>query len=134
MEGEKLIREWVRDGFGGTDIKRQVSIFREYRNMSLPEEYLKESFWNGVRHEAESLLVGMNDTRIRLRYPKGTQSGVQYLPDPSQTLQQLTALWICNLLPSGVLADRLQEEFDCHSEAARILRVWEGVKSREVKP
>lgn len=75
--------------------------------------------------ERRGILVGVNNGRIRLRYPYDTLSKVQYVDEASNDLKILTLLWIGRLVSSGVLADKLEEECPQHAEAAQILRTFE---------
>jgi hypothetical protein len=119
------IRSWTVDWYGGTDLKRMVGVNKAYPD---PTRY------TGERFEYQDLLIGINAGRVRLRYPEGTRSKINYLHNPSETLQHLVALWVCHLLPGGVLADRLEEEAPDHFQACQLLREWEQVKQQEIKP
>jgi hypothetical protein len=120
------IRVIPRDWYGGTDLKRMVGMNRVYAD---PTRHTGERWERGP-----NLLIGINAGRIRLRYPDGTDFRINYLHNPSETLQHLVALWVCHLLPGGVLADCLEESFPDHTQAANFLREWEQVKQQEIMP
>lgn len=124
MEPE-LLRSWQHEWYGGTDLKRMVGTREAFRH---PDAM------SGEYTECREVLVGISHTRIRLRYPNGTDSRVQYVDRASNELKSLVALWVCDLVPAGVLADRLEEEAPEHQPAADLLRKWERIKQQEVKP
>lgn len=72
------------------------------------------------------VLLGLKGTRLRLRYPQGTVGRVYYLDSASTDLKTLAALAIAELLDLSIFADKLQEEFPEHEEAAIILREWQS--------
>lgn len=80
------------------------------------------------------LLVGVSRGRLRLRQQRRGSWGwgkVEYLDAASTDLKSLAALWICYLLPSGVLADRLEEEQPQYADAANALRVYDDIVAEQ---
>jgi hypothetical protein len=107
----KEIREWNL-----SQIKRELKIV-----VRGADGFLQ---WN----RGQELLIGLSNHRIRLRFPEGTQSPLQYLKNPPNELLHLTAVWICDLVPSGVLADCLEENYPEQAPVCQFLREFDQIK------
>ncbi len=77
---------------------------------------------------SDGVLVGLNNAVLRLRYPDYSHSKVQYIPQASHDLKCIAALFICGLVRPEILPYKLEEEWECHKEAAQLLRKWVEVK------
>jgi len=100
--------------------------------LGLSESDIKQEFviYDAGYHR-QSTLVGIGKRGLRIRYPNGTDSKINFLTNATQDLNSLGALLITGLVPAGVFADKLQEEFPQHEEAANLLREWEQIKTHE---
>lgn len=116
------------DSHTGTRIKRKVTVREIVPVNPTPNTYPYCTF------KRREVLIGMDEGVVRLRYPDGSYSRVQYLEGAGNDLLCLCALFICGLVPPEVLADKLQEDFPEHEEAAAILREYSNVKNSEGKP
>ena len=97
-----------------------------YRGVSRND--FKQNFLIGYDTGNKSVLVGIGSKGMRIRYPQGVKSSIKYLKTASDDLKSLAALLIVELIPGGIFADKLQEEFPEHEEAANIIRDWFSYK------
>jgi len=114
-------------GYCGVGVKQEFSVYDlDIINNPTAEDY---GFLPGSLFEKSigigCVLVGLKNKTLRLRYPQGSSSPLIYLKKATEDLKVLAALLISGLAPAGVFADKLQEEFPQHEEAANILREWE---------
>jgi hypothetical protein len=109
---EKMV-ERIFKGFSSTDFRQSFTVW-----------YNQPVVVNGKRFLDKSVLVGVNERGLRIRYPRGTKSKLIYLKEATNDLKSLAALCIVELVPGGIFADKLQEEFPEHEEAANIIRDW----------
>jgi hypothetical protein len=81
---------------------------------------------DGIRH---MLLIGISKGRLRFRLlaEYGGWGRVRYLDSASNDLKCLAMLWIGHLVPSGVLADKWEEEVPQYREVPFILRLYDEI-------
>jgi hypothetical protein len=117
------MKQYAATNYSSLDFKQcyTVNTFHRMQDNGYPE-------WRS--RTIQEVLVGIDRNGLRLRYPTRHKK-VQRLRDASTDLKSLAALTIVGLVPLGVLADRLEEEFPQHSEAANLLREWERVKRED---
>lgn len=120
----KLTKSYAYDAEWRVDVKRRLI---------LNQEFTDTDAMSGFDYLRQSILVGIKNQRLRLRYPDASHSKVQYVDDASDDLKALAALFICKLVPVGVFADKLEEDTK-HSEAADLMRQWQSVyEQQEIK-
>jgi hypothetical protein len=95
-----------------------------YSGISIKQRYIVTTT-DGKRN---SVLVGITKQRLRVRYPN-QYSPVQYLNEATNDLKCLAALVVADLVPVGIFADKLEEEFPKHGLACEILRNWAEIRS-----
>ncbi len=124
-------RYLVYDTGGSTNIKRVLTI-----NKTVGEETEGFSGHPQFRYvwgqcSTTSLLIGVKKGVVRYKYPR-SDGTPYYLNKPSNDLISLTALWICELVPSGVLADKIDDEYgQLHSEVTTFLRRYEQLRQEQ---
>lgn len=110
-----------RERYSGSDLRQCYSI-TEY---PVYDHVDGTTRWNYDDATVREVLIGLNNLKLRLRYPYGSNSKVQYLPDATTELKSLAVLCIAGLVPTSIFADALQEAYPQHEQAATILREWE---------
>lgn len=124
-----MINKRANEWHGGLDIKRSVDV-HTWETEDIPDQYgLYSPIRGSTQHRG--ILVGISHKGVRIRYPDYSHSKVQYLTTASTDLKSLAALFICGLVDPSILADRLEEDFSEHREAADILREYEKVKREQ---
>lgn len=109
-----------------TEVRKQVwaeGKAVEYKRVYTIRTYSPDHHWTNVGN-LEQCLVGLKDRTPRIRYPT-TNSKVRYLTEATTELKHLTACVITKLVPVGIFADKLEEEYPDLKEAADHLREWE---------
>lgn len=72
----------------------------------------------------KSCLLGVKDQDLRIRFPTN-YSGPRWLEEATTELKHLVVCAIAGLVPLGIMADKLEEEYPDLKEAADHLREWE---------
>lgn len=119
--------ERVRDDDAGSNARREVGYWHIWYDDP-------SCNYSSRRHEHTVLLIGISQMGVRVRFPHGTRSPVEYLPNPTPDFQAITALWVCSLVPTGVYADALEDNYQDRKQEADFLREIERRQQMEVKP
>jgi len=100
----------------------------KYNSRGIKQQF--DIYYDPYRNQAKSVVVAINEKGLlRIRTPKDGKLDTKYLKKATQDLISLSALLIAGLVPVGVFADKLQEEFPQYEEASNILREWERIKN-----